>query len=333
MFVAACPFSLYYDVCALKSAIMAAAHPTFSILERYKDILITSEVPIKTSFITILVYGFKEFLHQIVFECPRDYNKLYAALFICGPSIILFCLSMLISESFWVLVTGCCRFQSRKRKLVWWKSRNSIYFSLLSPCLWLVFAFMQGDYYVCLMLGPIEAAQEKTVDLNIRTAIDHHFDSAKTFSVIVAWLMLIILTTVITIFVTLTRLYARIDPKLLGEIDFDEVEAQEAVLLWNERLQRLAKVQALEVIEEVSNSFKDSNLSDQIRLGEEYLKELYPKFGGIVSGQYRNNDSARRHNRFGNFQLHVQGKRSSSMELLLKNKRVSEYGVRDTSSV
>ena len=92
------------------------------VFQPYTEIIQSAEIPIKTSIITLTLYGFTAFLQQLVFDCPRHHHILYGCLFICGPAVILFCLSMLISESFWTLVTGCCRLQSRKRKLVWWKS-------------------------------------------------------------------------------------------------------------------------------------------------------------------------------------------------------------------
>ena len=110
---------------------MALTNALFKVFEPYKDIIKSSEIPVKTSIITLVLYGFKEFLQEIVFNCPRDFHILYSSLFICGPAVILFCLSMLISESFWTLVTGCCRLQSRKRRLVWWKSSKKHLF--ISP--------------------------------------------------------------------------------------------------------------------------------------------------------------------------------------------------------
>ena len=305
----------------------AMTRSLFEVFQPYTDIIHSSEIPIKTSIITLTLYGFKAFLQQLVFDCPRDYHILYGCLFICGPAVILFCLSMLISESFWTLVTGCCRLQSRKRKLVWWKSSKSVYLSLLPPCIWLIFAFMEGDFYVCLTLGSIEAAQEKAVDLSARETIQQQFAQAKSISVIISWVMLITLTVTVTVCVTLSRILAQVDPKLQGEIEFDEIEAQEAVKLWNGRLEALAKKQAFEVIEEVSNTFKDvkdPDVSEQIRRGAAYLKKLYPRYGGVVSGHFRND----------HWREILEKRSSSSTELLINEKKVWKgYGLRHTTSI
>ncbi|KAJ7323467.1 cation channel [Desmophyllum pertusum] len=312
---------------------MTMARSLFEVFQPYTDIITSAEIPVKTSIITLILYGFKAFLQQLVFDCPRDYHILYGCLFICGPAIILFCLSMLISESFWTLVTGCCRLQSRKRKLVWWKSSKSVYLSLLPPCIWLIFAFMEGDFYVCLNLGPIKVAQENAADLRSRETIQQQFAQAKSVSVIISWVMLITLTVTVTVCVTLSRILAQVDPKLQGEIEFDEIEAQEAVMLWNSRLQILAKTQAFEVIEEVSNTFKDvkdSDVSEEIRRGAAYLTQLYPRYGGVVSGHYRNDNWRPRDERFRD----ILDQRSPSRELLINEKKVMRgYGLRHTTSI
>ncbi|XP_078349373.1 uncharacterized protein LOC144634326 [Oculina patagonica] len=310
---------------------MALTSSLFEVFQPYTDIIHSAEIPVKTSIITLILYGFKAFLQQLVFDCPRDYHILYGCLFICGPAVILFCLSMLISESFWTLVTGCCRLVSRKRKLVWWKSSKSIYLSLLPPCIWLIFAFMEGDFYVCLTLGPIVVAKENAVDVKSRETIQQQFAQAKSISVIISWVMLITLTVTVTAVVTLSRILAQVDPKLQGEIEFDEIEAQEAVKLWNKRLETLAKTQAFEVIEEVSNTFKDvknPDVSEQIRRGAAYLKKLYPRYGGVVSGHFRND-------RWREILDGGVDKRSSSTELLINDKKVMKgyASLRHTTSI
>lgn len=314
---------------------MAMARSLFEVFQPYTDIIASSEIPVKTSLITVLLYGFKAFLQQLVFDCPRDYHILYGCLFICGPAVILFCLSMLISESFWTLVTGCCRLQSRKRKLVWWKSSKSVYLSLLPPCIWFVFAFMEGDFYVCLTLGPIKTALENAADSSSKEKIHEKFAQSKSISVIISWVMLITLAVTVTVCVTLSRILAQVDPKLQGEIEFDEIEAQEAVKLWNGRLQILAKAQAFEVIEEVSNTFihdeQDSDVSEQIRQGADYLKQLYPRYGGVVSGHFRNEYWRPKDQRLSG----ILDKRSPSTELLInaEKKLRRGYGLRYTTTI
>lgn len=315
---------------------MAMKRALLEVFEPYRDIIRGAEMPVKTSIITLVLYGFKAFLQAIVFSCPRDHHILYGSLFICGPAVILFCLSMLISESFWTLVTGCCRLQSRKRKLVWWKSSKIVYLSLLPPCIWLIFAFMEGDFYVCLALGPFRVAKEKADDASAVEAIQEQFNSAKSLSVIISWAMLLGLTVIVTVAVTLSRIFAQVDPKLQGEIEFDEIEAQEAVELWNTKLNALAKAQAREVIKKVEKMShgQDTDVAEQVRRGEAYLKQLYPRYGGVVSGHYRDHSWRPRDLEMsgepGGFFYH---RAASAEDLLINVTKVRDYGARHTSSL
>lgn len=310
------------------------AKALFKVLEPYQDIIRGSEIPVKTSIITLILYGFKAFLQEVIFNCPREYHFLYGSLFICGPAIILFCLSMLISESFWTLVTGCCRLQSRKRRLVWWKSSKIVYLSLLPPLIWLVFAFMEGDFYVCLTLGSFKAAKENAADASAIRAIEEQYSSAKSFSVIISWVMLISLTLIVTGAVTLSRILAQVDPKLQGEIEFDEIEAQEAVQLWNNKLKFLAQTQAAEVIKEVERMSQDGDVAEQIRRGEAYLKQLYPRYAGVVSGHFRDHSWRPRDFQIAAEEEDVIDRRTASVEqLLIDATKVRDYGVRHTTSL
>jgi len=191
---------------------------------------------------------------------------------------------------------------------------------------------MEGDFYVCLILGPIEAALKNVDDSSSKEKIEEKFAQAKSISVIISWVMLISLTVIVTVCVTLSRILAQVDPKLQGEIEFDEIEAQEAVKLWNGRLQTLAKTQAFEVIEEVSETFKDDkdDVSEQIRRGAAYLKKLYPRYGGVVSGHFRNDSWRPRDEHMRD----ILDRRSPSRELLINGKKVMRgYGLRHTTSI
>ena len=195
---------------------------------------------------------------------------------------------------------------------------------------------MEGDFYVCLALGPFRVAKEKAADASAVEAIQEKFNSAKSFSVIISWAMLIGLTVIVTVAVTLSRIFAQVDPKLQGEIEFDEIEAQEAVELWNTKLNALAKAQAREVIRKVEkmSQGQDTDVGEQVRRGEAYLKQLYPRYGGVVSGHYRDHSWRPRDlemsDEQGGFHYH---RAASAEDLLINATKVRDYGVRLTSTL
>lgn len=200
--------------------------------------------------------------------------------------------------------------------------------------MWLVFAFMEGDFYTCLTLGPFKVAKEGITDPIALSALQDKFASAKSVSAIISWVMLISLTLIVTIAVTLSRLLAQVDPKLQGEIEFDEIEAQEAVELWNAKLKKLAKAEAHKVIQEVEKLAEDSNVAEQIRRGESYLKQLYPRYGGVVSGHYRDNNWRPREVEIVSEQEDFHDHDAASADHLLINAtKVRSYGARHTTSI
>lgn len=200
--------------------------------------------------------------------------------------------------------------------------------------MWLVFAFMEGDFYTCLTLGPFKVAKERITDPIALSALQDKFASAKSVSAIISWAMLISLTLIVTIAVTLSRLFAQVDPKLQGEIEFDEIEAQQAVELWNAKLKKLAKAQAHKVIQEVEKLAEDSDVTEQIRRGESYLKQLYPRYGGVVSGHYRDNNWRPREVEIVSEQEDFHDHDAASADHLLINAtKLRSYGARHTTSI
>ena len=93
---------------------MSFASSTVTVLtglvNTFKSTIQSNEVPLKTIVAALLLYGVKEFLNDIVFSCPDKNFEIYGSLFIFGPSVFLFCLSLLASTPFWQVATGCCLF-------------------------------------------------------------------------------------------------------------------------------------------------------------------------------------------------------------------------------
>lgn len=231
-------------------------------------------------------------------------------------------------------MTGCCRLKTRTRRLVWWKSKNSVFLSLLPPYLWLIFAFMEGDFYACMTLGPIRIAKLKAPNSTALMAIEEQYISAKSVSAIISWTMSIFLAVGVTLGVTLTRLLALVDPRLKGEIEFDEIEAQEAVNLWNAKLSFLAKAQASKVIEQIEKISQGPNVTEQVRRGETYLREMYPRFGGVVSGHFRNHTwIPQGFEETGGEEDDTNHATAPTSQLLINSNKVRDYGIRHTTSL
>ena len=211
---------------------------------------------------------------------------MYGILFILGPSILLFCLALLASTPFWQAVTGCCLLRCRGKKSLLLKAKNSLFVSCLPPVIWLVYAFVEEDYYVCAKLGPLDAALAKANTTALRDAVSKEFSQAKTASQIIAWGLILGLVVVSTIFVTVYRLCLPVDPKLQGKYAYQEYEAEKAVTLFNDKIKPLAEADAKRLIESLFEKHKDKNGEEQIKAIEEQLKNLFPRHAGRLHAPF-----------------------------------------------
>ena len=252
-----------------------------------KGVAQSNEVPFKTVVATLVLYGVNEFLNDIVFSCPEENFKVYSILFILGPSILLFCLALLVSTPFWQAVTGCCLLRCRGKKSLFLKAKNSLFVSCLPPVIWLVYAFVEEDYYVCAKLGPLDTALAKANSTALRDAVSKEFSQAKTVSQIIAWGLILGLVIVSTIFVTVYRLCLPVDPKLQGNYAYQEYEAEKAVTLFNDKIKPLAEADAKRLIEGLFEKHKDKKGVQQITAIEEQLKNLFPRHAGTLHAPFR----------------------------------------------
>ena len=264
-----------------------AASVLTRIVSAFQSVAQSNEVPLKTIVAALLLYGVKEFLNDIIFSCPDENFGIYGSLFIFGPTIFLFCLSLLASSSFWQVVTGCLLLKWREKKLLLLKTKNSVFVAFLPPVIWLTYAFVEEDYYICAKLGPLNRALAKANTSAEKDAVNKQFSQAKTLSQLIAWGLLLGLVIISTIFVTIYRLCMPIDPKLLGKYAYQEYEADKAVMIFNERIQPLAEQDAIQLVDDLFDRYKDKKSHEQINLIEKELKNIFPRHAGDLNAPFR----------------------------------------------
>lgn len=266
---------------------MSAATVWSAIVTALKAVAQPNEVPLKTIVAALLLYGVNELLSDIIFSCPEENFAIYGSLFIVGPAISLFCLSLLVSSAFWQVVTGCCLLKCREKRLLLLKSKNSVFVALMPPVIWLMYAFVEEGYYVCAKLGPLDAALAKANTSAEKDAVHKEFSKTKTMSQLIAWGLILGLVIISTIFVTAYRLCMPIEPKLHGEYAFHEYEADQAVSLFNEKIKPLAEQDAKKLIDNLFEQYKDKTHEEQVKLIEATLKKMFPRHAGILHGPFR----------------------------------------------
>lgn len=241
-----------------------------------KDSLKKAEVPLQHALISGAVFGLKKTLDKLLFKCPEENYKLYSSLFMLVPVAILFCLALMVSKSFWKIVSGCCLLPRNQRRSIWKRLRKYVYLCSLPPVVWLLFVFVDADFYICLKLGPKEARLNKTDPLQ-KPALLTAFQYAKAESQIIALILLTVVILVATILISVDRCCTKAESAIDSEEEYVQYLAEEEIKLFNSKLQPLAKEQANEQMEALFEKYKDvSDPAERIRLISRQIEREFP---------------------------------------------------------
>ena len=123
-----------------------------------------SKTTLRNLVVFVLVLSLEQIFEKGVFECPSSGYLTYGYLFIIGPAICLFNLTILLNGSLWDVITGCRRAQFSRRWLCKRLVRHVLE-AFLPPCVWLIVALVQTRYYVCAKLGREDVAKKRALQL------------------------------------------------------------------------------------------------------------------------------------------------------------------------
>lgn len=235
-----------------------------------------AELPLKHVLISGAVFGFKETLNKLLFKCPEENYKLYSSLFMFVPGAILFCLALMVSKSFWKIVSGCCLLHRNQRRSIWKRMRKYVYLCSLPPVAGLLFVFVDADIYICLKLGPKEPRLNKTDPIE-KPALLTDFQSAEAESHIIALLLLTVVALFATILISVDRCCTKAESAIDSEEEYVQYLAEEEIKLFNSTLKPLAKEQANEQMEALFEKYKDvSDPAERIRLISRQMEREFP---------------------------------------------------------
>ena len=128
---------------------------------------------IRNTTITLIVFGINAVVQsEDFFQCPPDGFALYASCFFIIPALFLFLVTIFLHSGFWDLVRGCCFYEQQQRRGLkrycccffprWPCSRKLveiIFQSSLSGFIWIFWALLQRDYFICAALGGTKEAK------------------------------------------------------------------------------------------------------------------------------------------------------------------------------
>ena len=235
------------------------------------------EIPLKHAILSGTVLGLKRTINKLVFKCPPRNYKLYSLLFIFVPAVMLFCLALMISKSFWEIAARCCLLPRSRRRSIWKRSRKYVYLCCFSPVVWFLFVFIDAEYYVCSKLGSLEVRLNSTTNSLEKSAILNEFQSIEAESQIIALVLLAVTLLLATIFISLDRCYTKAASDINDDQEYVQYLAEEEIKLFNTKLEPLAKEQATQHVEALFKKYEDViDPLERVRLISKEIAKEYP---------------------------------------------------------
>ena len=247
-------------------------------LSSIKDSIKKVQLPLKKGALSGSVVVMKLGLSKLAFQCPEQNYGVYSMLFIIGPAVLLLCLALMLSKPFWHLTLGSCFLPRSFRQSIWRRYRRSLYLCLFAPIVWLLFVYVQADYYVCYKLGAVEQRYNTLSNPLEKSMILLEIESIEAESHMIAIVMVVVVALLATIGITLDRCCTKADKTITDEEEYVFYLAEEQIKLFNAKLEPLAKEQAKQEVEELFEKYKDvsSDPAEKIRLISKEIEKKFP---------------------------------------------------------
>ena len=233
-------------------------------------------LPLQNAGLTGGVLGLKEAIKKLVFNCPQRHYQLYSLLFMFAPAVLLLCLALMVSRNFWKMAAGCCRLRRPQRRVIWQQSRKYVILSIVPPTAWILLALFDTEYYTCAKLGSKKIRLNETLSFN-QPALLAEYETARIESRIIGIFLLTGIVLVGTVLISIERFCTRPDSAISNDEEYTCYLAEEQIMLFNSKLQPLAKEQAKVQVEALFQRFKDvDDIAEKVRLISEEIEEEIP---------------------------------------------------------
>ena len=248
-----------------------------------------SRRPLVYGSIAALTVGVEGFFESIVFNCPCEGHFTYGLAFLWAPTLFLFLAGILLDRNLWRLhprsdqekrkKTFACRyFKTLIRTL------DVIVRASIAPVTWLVFSFLQQQYYTCAYFGPPLGSRE---DIMWNKTHECHFEvgsrtklleeSFKTRSQIAGWSLMLIAMSALFTSVCISRCVQKGRHLQIPNLEYyHHVEAKAALEHFHAKAKDLAKKEAKK---EIHFLFVKAENKDFISCIQDVGKEIENKYG------------------------------------------------------
>ena len=258
-------------------------------MPRLMMLLRKSRRPLVYGSIAALTVGVEGFFESIVFNCPCEGHFTYGLAFLWAPTLFLFLAGILLDRNLWRLRPR--RDQEKKKKTFARRYFKTLIRTLdvlvrasVAPVAWLVFSFLQQQYYTCAYFGPPLGSRE---DIMWNKTQKCHFDvgsrtklleeSFKTRSQVAGWSLMLIAMSVLFTSVCIRRCVKKGRHLQIPSLEYyHHVEAKAALEHFHAKAKDLAKKEAKK---EIHFLFVKAENKDFISCIQDVGKEIENKYG------------------------------------------------------
>ena len=213
---------------------------------------------IRNTTITLIVFGINAVVQsEDFFQCPPDGFALYASCFFIIPALFLFLVTIFLHSGFWDLVRGCCFYELQQRRGLkrycccffprWPCSRKLveiIFQSSLSGFIWIFWALLQRDYFICAALGGTKEAKLLSASPQEKLKIEADYANAGKNSQTAALLLLGCSLLGGFLVISIQRCcFQREIGSLPSPFTYKILEAEAAVEAFKDNMEKLAREQ------------------------------------------------------------------------------------------
>ena len=318
-----------------------------TLLTNFKKSFNNQTNTIRNVVILVLVFAFEALISgKKLFRCPAENYTGYSTLFFVVPTLSLLFISLFLSDSFWKIARGCCHYEAREKQgakkycccfYPRWKGGSELLkivaFSSISSCLWLFWAFLQEEYFVCAKLG-LKTVKLKSLGVNATAAekkqLEEEFVKAHNASSMVAWILLAAMLSVPFSLITIHRCcFQRPESSIPSPYGYQKLEAKAAVARFKEKMEQLAQEQGKRKAE-----LYFSHQLQQARNPSELLERAYndltkiDKFNDAFTDldDYKIVEAEAAASAF---MVKVQNEGKETVELTFKDQTWNEYEIKD----
>ena len=238
--------------------------------------------------VAALTVGVEGFFESIVFKCPCEAHFTYGLAFLWAPALFLFLAGILLDTNLWRRRPR--RDQEKKKKTFTRRCFKTLIRTLdvlvragVAPVAWLVFSFLQQQYYTCAYFGPPLGSQaimwNKTHECHFEVGSRTRSleESFKTRSQIAGWSLLLIAISVLFTSVCIRRCIQKGKHLQIPSLEYyHHVEAKAALEHFHAKAKELAKKEAKK---EIHFLFVKAENKDFISCIQDVGKEIENKYG------------------------------------------------------